>query len=366
MEPTPSTESDLNATARPLPPEPTPPGSDLAHTPAWAQDSYIQIHDLLFQFGRHTPVKHIAEALLTGSYRPGDPIHPLFTALSQTNRPLWRERVVAIWALGRVQLSAQERESAACMLMEVLEQNAGGNFWKRAMRGLAWGYSLAFPLSFFWSLAVAQNEGGPWLMIFVEMMLIFGTAASLGTTPLSLFVGRQSNARQDMVRQAAAETLGRLGALESIGGLAGALFDPSPLVREASAQALNQLLPNLTDSHYGLFGEQALRNLARALTYSNINLRFQILEALGKVGTSQVISAVDHIAKTGRIVHLRDKALEVLSRLEARKKQGDDARILMRPSSSFAAPTAQLLRPAHQAGDTEPLQLLRATDASAE
>src|ERR1051326_4350452 len=173
----PYSNEDLNASPQSLPPAAMPTGTDFAYTPSWAQDSYIQIEDLLMHFGRQTPVKYIADALRHGRYRPGDPIHPLFTALNQTNANYWRERVVAIWALGRVQLTEQERDATANMLMEVLEEKAALNAWERLVRGLCWGYGLAFPISFFWSIAEAQHGSEPWLLILFQMMLVLGTMA---------------------------------------------------------------------------------------------------------------------------------------------------------------------------------------------
>ena len=106
MEPTPGFDNGENMPSQSDPQESLPVTTDFTYTPSWAQDSYVQITDLLFNFGRQTPVKHIADTILNGRYQPGDNVHPLFTALSQSNKNLWRERVVAIWALGRVQLMA--------------------------------------------------------------------------------------------------------------------------------------------------------------------------------------------------------------------------------------------------------------------
>jgi len=366
MEPTPNPQWQPYAPPPPMPPAPMPSGAEFAHAPTWAQDSYVQIHELLAYLRRQTPVKHIAEALLSGRYRAGDPVHTLITALTHTGAHYMRERTVAIWALGRVQLTDQERDSAAGMLQEILEEEPGGTYWQRFGRGLLCGYAVAIPVSLLWSLIVAQNDREPWLAIFLQMIFVLGTIASAAAVPLNMVFGKIRTRQHDVVRQAAAETLGRLGVLESVGALAHTLFDPSELIREASAQSLHTLLPNLTESHYGVLGEQTIRNLGHALTYPDTNLAFKILDALAKIGTSHAIPYVDRIAKKAKTTRLQDKALEVLLRLDERKKRGDEANVYLRPSSSLTSPTGQLLRPTYHTGETEPLQLLRSSDTPSE
>jgi len=312
----------------------TPPRGELDRFAAQrSSDSYIEIGNLLTQFHRTSPVRTIAEGVLGNTIQPGTPTLPLFNALANPSPRHWREQVVAAWALARVPLDEQERDAAAGMLLETLDRDEDDTLWERILRGLLWGYGTMLPLCLLWSLMIARAGESEWADVFPQMLFVMGSLASVLTIPLCLVYGRLTNSHSDLLQAASAESLGRLHVVESIGPLAQKLFEPSVTVREASAFALMQILPKLTEADCGSLDQHAINRLADALNHPNTLLVFKILEALEKVGTGTALPAVERLAREGKTRQLQDSARKVTVILEDRQRREREARHLMRATS---------------------------------
>lgn len=298
-------------------------------------DSYIDVGTLLTQFRGASPVRSIAEGVLGNTHQPHTSNLPLFSALANDSPNHWREQVVAAWALARVPLETQERDAAAGMLLESLERDCEDTLWERSLRGLLWGYGFMLPICLICSLMIcAPGSGVEWADVFPKMLFITGAWASVLTVPICLAYGRVNAAHNNLLRAAAAESLGRLNVIESIGPLAEKLFDASVPVREASAHALIELLPRLRDSDIGALEPEAIARLAEALTHPNTLVVLKVLEALNKVGSGSTLAAVDRLAREGKTSQLRESARQVAAVLEERRRREREARHLMRPTSS--------------------------------
>ena len=95
-----------------------------------------------------------------------------------------------------------------------------------------------------------------------ELAVVFGVLAIGGvpfTLPLPSLIEK---GRNDRVRVAAAKALANRGQIEAVGPIAGCLFDSRLEVRQACAEALHQLLPRVTDEHYGTLGADSISNWA--------------------------------------------------------------------------------------------------------
>src|SRR5579871_2578240 len=240
----------------PMLPEPPPPGGSNARL-----TSHVDIRTLLGQVSAQSPVGHIVDSIRNRTYRPLDDVHALFSALAHPGRRVWQEQVLAAWALGQVELGAQERAAAIEMLIEVLQDSKGRTLTQQLQRGFGWSFGGVFPLCLIWSSMVASHGEEDWFGIFLQMMFVLGGIASLVTVPISLGQGQRRTSQNDQLRVASAETLGRLGAKESIGVLALAINDRSEAVREAASSALHGLLPLLNQSDFGNLNERDMRAL---------------------------------------------------------------------------------------------------------
>lgn len=311
-----------------------------------------------------SPLQKIAQGLIYGTHRPLDNVHSLFTTLATTNPRHWQERIVAAWALGRAPLSPKERDAAVGMLLDALEDNQRDRLNRIVQRTLAKTYTGIAAFYLLFGLAVSRNPNPPDDLL--AMILCIAAFTFMVTWPVTAWYSRRFRSRVDSLRIAAAESLGRLQAPESVAALAGALFDRNTDVQEAAALALHESLPTLTDTHFGQFGAQSMANLGKSLSHADNLLVYNVLEALAKVGTSHAIPYVERVAREGRTTRLRDRAIEVVEILKERQSRENEAKTLMRPSLPFATAPDTLLRPAQGGNDTEQQQMLRASSFSAQ
>lgn len=321
-----------------------------------------EITALLDKIAPNQPVRRIAESLLSDTYDPLSDVDPLFTTLTVSSGRPWRERVIAAWALGRVSLSPQERTAATDMLIDVLERDRHHSFGRTFRKGLAAGYGACFGFGLLSALNMQLRYGHE---IF-RSLIAYGSIAAILASPLILVATTGTawhlSRKRNRLRATAAESLGRLTAPESLGALAGALFDHSAPVREAAATALHAVLPTITETHYGLFGAASMTALGRALKHGDTLLVLKLLTALGKIGTSHALPYVEQAANDNRMTRVRDAARDALEQMRERHLREREAETLMRPSYALPSPPSELLRPAHGSQGEDPLQLLRAAD----
>lgn len=308
--------------------------------PVADRESYVDVPGMLVLFDRQSPVLHIVESLLYSGTQPPDSIQPLFSAIANPHARYWHESVVATWALGRMELNAQERDAAAVMLLEILKNNSARTVGQSIWLGLNWSFWSMLAVSFLWMVIDASGEF-PLAEVVVNLTLL----ASFVLVPIAIATGGTLSKHCEAQRAAAAETLGRLKAVSAIHPLAENFEDENVKVREASALALRHILPTLTYEDYGKFDSPTIHSLGRLLSSSDVMLAFTVLEALEKIGTGAAIPYVSRVVKSGASPLLRDTARRVLTVLEERKRSKAYAEQLGRPSSSTPDPADELLRP---------------------
>jgi hypothetical protein len=333
---------------------------DLPAAPSPYVDSVDYSEDILYllqRTRRHAPVRRIAEQILHGRRNPLNAVQPLFTALANTDRSRWRERVIAAWAMGSVPMSPNERDAATSMLLEALEDPQQSTLSRAFTRTLG-RYVLALAaFSTIVSLFTSQDQWPETALNGFALLLVYTGIFGLGAASGAYMMWQK---RVTTLRATAAEALGRIQAVESVGALAGALLDAREPVREAAAIALHDVLPTLTTEHYGVIGgRQTMTNLGKAIGYKDTLLAYKILEALGKVGTSACLPYVEKAAREGRTTRIRDLALEVLDTLQERQRREDEASILVRGSQSPGTSPDLLLRSVREQR-VDGSQLLRA------
>jgi hypothetical protein len=214
-------------------------------------------------------------------------------------------------------------------------------------------------IGLFASTQVAGEDAG--YEFSMALMVSMAWACVLGV-PAAVFHARAHKRRVNLLRSVAAASLGRLGAPESIGPLAGALFDRSPDVQEAAALALHNVLPAVTHEHFGVFGSESIVNLGKALAHSDYSLVMKILTALAKIGTSHAVPYVKRASVQGRTTRIREMAMDVvLPALASHEQRENERQTLMRGASIRTSSPDYLLRPATETGESAPQQLLRPT-----
>ncbi|HLJ55198.1 MAG TPA: hypothetical protein VKT77_09160 [Chthonomonadaceae bacterium] len=319
-------------------PQPTvdqPPHDSRERPVARSGDGYIDISGLVSQVRRTSPLREIAEGILGNTARPDTPALPLFSALAGASERSWRERVVAAWALSRVELDGQERDAAAEMLLDALEQDPEQTLWERFLHGLLWGYGAMLPVCLVGSLIICRSQPAyEWSDIFPQMLFMLGSLASVLTIPMCVIYGRLTSDHAELIQAAAAESLGRLRVVESIGPLADRLFDPSASIRDAAAFALMEILPNLSDAECAAIDSEAISRLGDALCHPNTLLVYKILEALNRIGGGRSLPAVERLSREGRTRRLQDAARQVATVLEERRRREREAMHLMRPTAT--------------------------------
>lgn len=314
-------------------------------------DEIDEVVSRLGSLAPSSPVRRAALAVMQGE--PPETIQPLIAALLDPSPKRWQEREIAAWTLGRAPLHAQDRDAAVGTLLDVLEESVcegPWQFWKR-VAGRAALPTLLLILFMRMASGGPSAEDGFLAVLFTLYCMMMAVTAVIGWN------NESTNAYR--VRAAAATALGNLRAPESGGALAGVLFHRDPGLRTAAALALHQVLPALTDDHYGQVGAQSVANLGRALNHSDNQLVYRVLEALKKVGTSHAIPFVERVEQRGRTIRLRDTAADVLVVLRERQRQENQRDTLLRPAPSPDNPADILLRPARDIGETDPQLLLR-------
>ena len=285
----------------------------------------------------------------------GEAIQPLIGVLADPSLRRWKEREMAAWALGRSSLNDEEKDAAAAALMDVVENAATENPWRRASRYLI--HDMAVGFCFVMYMAMRD----PWFFIrmpFIPALLMSSVSFLPISLPLSWLYEKTLN---DRARVAAAVALCNLAIPETLGALAGALRDRNRALRVAAADALHQVLPTITADDFGKFGSQTITNLALALKYPDGRLVFKLLEALEKVGTGLAVPHVERLARSGRTTKVRDAAGRVVDILRARQHRENQSDRLLRSATSPADPSEVLLRPPAYGNETETLHLLRSS-----
>jgi hypothetical protein len=271
---------------------------------------------------RLTPIERVVKDALMG--RPPDPggFDVLLPALNARGKRAWRSRITAAWLLGYLPMTDEQRREAGRALREALAQR------DLVRRGALWAISAVF------------TQG---IMVPIALMREW---------------------RRMQFQTAAVHSLGRLGEVESIEPVVGALLERRPFrrpaVRREAESALPALLSRLGPGDYGSVDAGTVRSLCALAAQGEETLALAALSALERVGGGAAAETVSLLSRDRRDhPALVAEAGRVLPVLLERKRLEDQASTLLRVA---AAEEGSLLRPAGGASVEDETMLLRATD----
>jgi hypothetical protein len=335
-----------------------------------------EFNELLRRLRPNHPLRQFTPETLPGRLLSQEDLYLLLGTLNSAHTARWRERLLAARILERARIMPHKRADITRTLCRILEEGKLSNGvaesgYKLVMRGAVGpGALLALSIAFMWTYSfegsLLHSAWAALAIAFVAFTFIT-TALAMLLAPLvfPLVVARDA-ANMNRLRAAAAGALGRLREPASVGALAKAARGGSLHVRRAAADALEQVLPDLLEFHYGQIGAEAVPNLCDLLYHHDESLDIAILRALGKVGDGRAVRTVEQIAGSWRPVEMCMEAHRILPILRARQQREKDAALLLRPSQSPNDAAQTLLRPAAGPAETDPQLLLRPYDGSAD
>ena len=286
----------------------------------------------------------------TGEILPdGAAASELITLLNTTTEDQWRERLIATIALRYVPIiMPAERGSAALALGKTLKSRYARRAASAVVRA-----GLCIVIAAF---SLIMN------LLFVPFPMFSVLAVCLLlASPLVFFLSPVwDTAVNENVQIEAIRTLNILQLVESAGALAKAAREQKCFSRGAR-QALVQLLPTLTEAHYGRLPNDVTPELCALLLDSETpeHLITLTVEALGKVGDGRAVGPMQKFALSAPTPQLREIAANVLPILTARREQENASSTLLRHSSAPPVDAGLLLRAASGSAVTPPEQLLR-------
>ena len=281
-----------------------------------------RITAILKRVKANSPVRQIANEVLTGNICLIDTIEPLISALHSKRSRKSRDAIVASWVLGNVQLSSAQRQVAAESLTHLLANKPPNPGW--------------------WVLAGCAF----WPMMFFA--LIAGV--------FSAFSAR----RRNRVRAEAMMTLGRLGDPGCLGIVTSLLQETvnsgESDLRSSVRQAFPKIAAELTTDYYGWLPMQTVPNLCKSLNDPARHIAHSALAALEKIGDGRALEPVRRLAQTEGH-HLQEMAVKVLPIIAERKSRETDKQTLLRAHEAPMDGSYVLLRPAG-AGEGEHVEVL--------
>jgi hypothetical protein len=277
----------------------------------------------------------------------------------------WRERFLAAWCLGLTRVPEEERtetiEALGLLADNKLESDNGGAFWRLQYR------------TALITVPVILAAGGLEAVVgsFSVWDILQAALRNLGTSVVILpFSSMLEKRRLNLARAAAVLSLGRLSAPEATGLVAATLYDGSGEgsgeVKRASERALPSVLRALSFQHLGQVRRTSIDHLCRVLADKRAPLVMAALDALEKVGGGTAVDPVKRLQKKTRSAKLRQRALEVMPVLEARRRDEQAPKMLLRATATPGALDEILLRPTNPNPESDPDVLLRPTSADSE
>ena len=288
--------------------------------------------------------------------RPDEAASDMCTVLNVTPETKWRERLVATIALRYVPIAPTEESAAARALGKALQINPSRRIAATAILRATYYLMIAF-LGFALSYVLVLAEPSVVLAIITFVVSLFFLVSSPFVFLCSLFFDTVKNWD---VQLEAAETLARLQLPESVGALAKASRGKKRL-SDITRNTLVQLLPTLTEAHYGRLPNDATPELCVLLFDKDTSERLITLttKAIGKIGDGRAVEPMRKFAQSARTPKLRELAESILPVLLARRDQENASSTLLRHSSAPPVDAGQLLRATSAAPATPPELLLR-------
>ncbi len=358
--------------------------------PAEEREEDRVMRSLLRRIGRRSLLTGATRNQLGNKHLDADVVHALITLLEGPFEEHWEERIVAVWALGRVESVPEHAAAIArtlCAVVDTDHRRASASTDQQVHQAMR--RSLPFSgivgliaaCTTITLLAASAPHDAPlihdlWWAIFAFVgglgaAIGSGYTASVLTLPFTLPASvALDTLRFNRVRAAATTALGRLRVAQSVGVLAKAVSDSSPNVRRAAVPALQSALSSLTTAHYGSLGGELVPNLCLALerarerllkdTRAAESLALSVLTALEKVGDGRAVAPVRRMVNTGWTAPVNSLATRLLAILQERQQQEDAREMLLRGAMTPPPSSELLLRPAITPPADPPELLLRA------
>lgn len=335
------------------------------------------------------------ESLQKGSEIPSETIEPLLTILAHPSDRRWNEKLIAAEGIrfatlipgqatraeahlaaifADTQVRAVERaktysagivrRSAMCLSASLLFACAAGLFYW--LGGLAADLLHTRPhlYSDFW-------DGGHPVTVALAFLLASTTAAAVASLSFALITPVWSpwidKWLRHRVRYTAAETLGKIGGVHSVGVLARAACRPGDYGMWRHAQAvLPRCLDRLSDADYGKANTETqghLCDLLNSATKDHLpsEVTCKLFLAIEKVGGGPGVPTLEQIATRSPREDWRAEAARILPVLLERQRREQESARLLRATESPQAPES-LLRPAAATAQSEELLLRAAPD----
>jgi HEAT repeat protein len=298
------------------------------------------------QLSPRSPVRRIAELLLSGRPAPGGSAAVLLEAIEADSPRNWRERLVAGLLLAHIAVDDSEREEAVQTLIPILTDDfpPSPDRVRRGLFGtfLMVGLSIGAALLACWlvllgmkpPLADAAARIIALALVVLYLLVVPSALAALvflsNDAVARMFAARDD--RTDRLRAAAAHALGRLGDVHATVALAQAAIDSSPVVREAARRSLVNVLALLTEDDFGTLEAATVPGLCRLLRPADDSLTLPVLAALRMIGDGRAIRPVARLAASGSSSRIREAAESLLPMLKERQRQALAPSRLLRPS----------------------------------
>ena len=336
-------------------------------------EEIAEVARLLKRIGRDSWLRELVHPYNGTAQIPQGQILALLSQVTGDYELHWRESLLAAALLGQIQPSEKQTPSAVKELCDLLDKKSPAPSQLFSQR-YAHSSRRAFLLSLGVSALVALSPrlGFPkispddtlatLLVIFLLAVLPLWVGLKFLLLPISVAIDARRGAR---VRATVARTLGRWHKPRSVGTLAKAAHDFSPIVRREAILALPGVLETLTPDHYGLLPTETVPALCRLLeTGGWLGLdttqrwRIQILTALEKIGDGRAVTTVERLTHDPSMPDIQREATRILPLLLERQREEQSRTLLLRSSAPPREPFAELLHPAKD-GVTPKEELLR-------
>jgi hypothetical protein len=317
-------------------------------------------------------MREVGDCLLAARYDEITDVGALIDAVRSPRISAWRQRAVAAEALRFIDLDAGQAQRVEQQLSAIVLRKDISAISRLSQRGTNAG--TRFGILAICTLCIVQGVLGvdslySWIdtNVIVFMSASAGTAlviaAGLATVLAPLISPLVDMRREERLREAALQTLGRWGGSASVEALAAAAGLNMGLGMGAFAlPSLRSVLNRLDPGDYGAVPPEGIRRLCDLLTdsdssgfgYLGADVPL-ILDSLGQVAGGNAVPTVQKVTESGRMSDWRARAAEVLPvLLERRRREQESARLLRATESPDTSDS--LLRPA--VGATQPAELL--------
>ncbi len=305
----------------------------------------------------------------------------LHEIIQDKNQYLWREQIVAVWALGKADLEEDQRKSASQALAYLLDHNGKthGQWFADSLAQAIWqimrlgilGVTCCF-ICFIIALMIAAFDLNPDKTMLIPFAYVGVISIALTIVVPCISVISQTHTTRK-IHLEAARALGNLGQAEGVSALLRASQN-AVFLQKVGQEALMRTLSSLTfEEHYGALGSDVVPNLCALLNgrshsgaSSVVDWKFALIGALGQVGDARAIHQIMQVLQenspdAGGSPLLFQKAERVLDVLRKRAARETEQKTLLRGAEAPVG-SKTLLRSYEETCETPPEQLLRAAE----